>query len=86
VLLTRIPRIKRSILSALAIIPSERRMANVMGEAGIKAQRFDLDRGLKVVSHGRYVMFQMAEAAVPRQMFHNIEGLIARLRALPAPV
>jgi hypothetical protein len=41
--------------------------------------------GAKVVSHGRYVMFQMAEVAVPRQMFNEILMLIARLRALPAP-
>jgi hypothetical protein len=27
--------------------------------------------GAKVVSHGRYVMFQMAEVALPRQMFHD---------------
>ena len=37
------------------------------------------------VSHGRYVTFQMAEVAVPRQMFQEILSLIARLRALPAP-
>ena len=41
--------------------------------------------GAKVVSHGRYVTFQMAEAAVPRQMFQEILSLIARLRAPPAP-
>jgi hypothetical protein len=41
--------------------------------------------GAKVVSHGRYVMFQMAEVAVPRQMFHDILRLIARLRAPPTP-
>ena len=41
--------------------------------------------GAKVVSHGRYVMFQMAEVAVPRQMFHDILRLIAQLRAPPAP-
>ena len=40
--------------------------------------------GAKVVSHGRYVMFQMAEVALPRQMFHDILRLIARLRAPPA--
>jgi len=40
--------------------------------------------GAKVVSHGRYVMFQMAEVSVPRQMFHDILRLIARLRAPPA--
>jgi hypothetical protein len=28
--------------------------------------------GAKVVSHGRYVTFQMAEVAVPRQMFQEI--------------
>jgi len=41
--------------------------------------------GAKVVSDGRYVMFQMAEVAVPRQMFHDILRLIAQLRAPPAP-
>jgi len=40
----------------------------------------------KVVSHGRYVTFQMAEVAVPRRMFAEILSLIARLRARPAPV
>jgi len=41
--------------------------------------------GAKVVSHGRYVTFQLAEVAVPRQMFADILSLIARLRAPPAP-
>ena len=41
--------------------------------------------GAKVVSHGRYVTFQMAEVAVPRQMFAEILALIAGLRAPPAP-
>ena len=41
--------------------------------------------GAKVVSHGRYVTFQMAEVAVPRQMFADILALIARLRAPPVP-
>jgi hypothetical protein len=40
--------------------------------------------GAKVVSHGRYVTFQMAEVAVSRQMFNEILALIARLRAPPA--
>ena len=39
--------------------------------------------GAKVVSHGRYVTFQMAEVAVSRQMFADILSLIARLRAPP---
>ena len=41
--------------------------------------------GAKVVSHGRYVTFQMAEVAVSRLMFRDILMLIARLRAPPAP-
>jgi hypothetical protein len=41
--------------------------------------------GAKVTSHGRYVAFQMAEVAVPRQMFADILRLIARLRAPPVP-
>ena len=41
--------------------------------------------GAKVVSHGRYVTFHMAEVAVPRQMFQEILSLIANLRAPPAP-
>jgi len=42
--------------------------------------------GARVVSHGRYVSFQMAEVAVPRQMLADILSLIARLRAPPALV
>ena len=41
--------------------------------------------GAKVVSHGRYVTFQMAEVAGSRQMFADMLALIARLRAPPAP-
>jgi Transposase DDE domain group 1 len=41
--------------------------------------------GAEVVSHARYVTFQMAEVAVPRQMFADILSLIARLRAPPTP-
>ena len=40
--------------------------------------------GAKVVSHGRYVIFQLAEVAVPRRLFAEILSLIARLRAPPA--
>jgi hypothetical protein len=39
--------------------------------------------GAKVVSHGRYVTFQLAEVAVPRQLFAEILSLITRLRAPP---
>jgi hypothetical protein len=36
--------------------------------------------GAKVVSHARYVTFQMAEVAVPRRVFKAILGRIERLR------
>ncbi len=41
--------------------------------------------GAKIVAHARYVTFQMAEVAVPRDMFAEILRLIAQLRAPPAP-
>ena len=41
--------------------------------------------GAKVVSHGRYIAFQMAEVAIPRQMFLEILRLIAELRPQPPP-
>ena len=36
--------------------------------------------GAKVVSHARYVIVQLAEVAVPRQLFAAIVERIARLR------
>ena len=36
--------------------------------------------GAKVVAHGRYVTFQMAEVAVPRALFRDILERIDRLR------
>jgi hypothetical protein len=43
--------------------------------------------GAKVMRHGRYFIFQMAEVAVPRGLFHEILRLIAELRpqSPPAP-
>src|SRR5262249_10376828 len=41
--------------------------------------------GAKVVSHGRYLIFQMAEVAIARQMFQEILRLIAELRPQPPP-
>jgi len=41
--------------------------------------------GAKVVRHGRYVTFQLAEVAVSRRLFADILSMIARLRAPPAP-
>ena len=36
--------------------------------------------GAKVVAHSKYVIFQLAEVAVPRQLFAAILGRIGRLR------
>ena len=41
--------------------------------------------GAKVIGHARYVAFQMAEVAIPRQMFQEILRLIAELRPQPPP-
>jgi hypothetical protein len=39
--------------------------------------------GAKVVGHARYVVFQIAEVAVPRNLFADILRLIAELRPPP---
>ena len=41
--------------------------------------------GAKVVRHGRYVTFQLAEVAVPRMLFAEILRLMAQLRPPPDP-
>ena len=41
--------------------------------------------GAKVVRHGSYVIFQMAEVAVPNELFQEILRLIAELRPQPPP-
>ena len=40
--------------------------------------------GAKVVSHGRYVAFQMAEVAIPRILLADILRLVSKLRPPPA--
>jgi hypothetical protein len=42
--------------------------------------------GAKIVRHGRYVIFQMAEVAIPRNLSANILRRIDRLRPNLAPV
>ena len=39
----------------------------------------------KVVRHGRYFTFQLAEVAVPRELFQKILRLIDGLRPAPLP-
>ncbi|MDP7667144.1 MAG: IS1380 family transposase [Rhodospirillales bacterium] len=41
--------------------------------------------GAKVVRHGRYITFQMAEVTIPRTLFANILRLIDGLRPAPLP-
>ena len=41
--------------------------------------------GAKVISRSRYVTFQMAEVAVPRELFRKILKLIDNLRFEPSP-
>jgi Transposase DDE domain group 1 len=41
--------------------------------------------GAKVVTHGRYIAFQMAEAAISRNLFADILRPIAELRPPPDP-
>ncbi len=41
--------------------------------------------GAKVVRHGRYVTFQLAEVAVSRELFRKILSLIDDLRRRPVP-
>ncbi len=41
--------------------------------------------GAKVVRYGRYVTFQLAEVAVPRELFRKTLSLIDDLRRRPAP-
>ena len=42
-----------------------------------------IDVGAKVVSHGRYVVFLMAEAAIPRDLFADISRMTAELPPSP---
>ena len=41
--------------------------------------------GAKIVTHARYVTFQLAEVAVTRDLFRKILRLIDELRPPPAP-
>ena len=82
--------------ASIALCPLQRRLA--VAEAGEKREvgrkivgiwlmpgEKLIKIGAKIVSHGRYVTFQLAEVAVPRRMFADTLSLVARLRATPAP-
>jgi hypothetical protein len=77
-------------LGTLAGIKSERwptsarnRWPACVGICSLKEKLIKI--GAKVVSHSRYVAFQMAEVAVPRMLFAEILRLIADLRPPPDP-
>jgi hypothetical protein len=62
-----------------------RRSAAPASHMLLRAQEYLVTEGAKVVSHGRYVTFQMAEVAIPRQVFQEILRLITELRPQPPP-
>jgi hypothetical protein len=41
--------------------------------------------GARIVHHGRYMVFQLAEVAVPRALFAELLRRLGRLRLRPAP-
>jgi hypothetical protein len=63
-------------------LPSRRRRSR-WSLSSLRERLITIDA--QVVSHGRYVSFQMTEVAVSRQMFADVLTLMARLRAPPTP-
>jgi hypothetical protein len=63
------------------------RVANERAQRGCSSRRSlghdsrTLWTGANVISQGRYVAFQMAEVAIPRNLFADIPRLIAELRS-----
>ena len=53
-------------------------------EVGNASREGNQDRP-KVVRHGRYITLQLAEVAIPRNLFSNILRLIGGLRLAPLP-
>ena len=66
-------------------LPDARISIHSCADTGSAEQNSLKNRARKNFARYRYVTFQMAEVAVPRQMFADILSLIARLRAPPAP-
>ncbi len=61
-------------------------LAKQVGRWSITTMREKLIKiGAKVVRHGRYVTFQLAEIAIPRRLFAEILRLIDGLRPKLAP-
>jgi hypothetical protein len=61
--------------------PSHTRDAGAIKDWSLTSLKEKLIKiGAKVVSHGRYVAFQMAEVAIPKALFADILRMIAELR------
>lgn len=67
-------------------------MRNPEGESALRSLRPIFDRrlklikiGAKIVRHGRHVSCQLAEVAIPRDLFADILRRIDRLRLKPSP-
>ena len=43
-------------------------------------------RAVRLINHGRYVVFKLAEVAVPQALFAEILRRIGRLRPRPRPL
>ena len=76
-------RIETQLRSFLACFRDFAR-ARIVGREG-KQNPIHLKIGAKIVRHGRYITFQLAEVAIPRSLFANILRLIDGLRPAPLP-
>ena len=71
---------ERSRSEELAALP------DAVGQWSLTSLREKLIKiGAKIMRHGRYVTFQMAEVVIPRDLFADILRRIDRLRLPPAP-
>jgi hypothetical protein len=68
--------------------PKSALLCRKVGAASVGGARDQawLKIGARIVRHGRYVVFQLAEVAVPRALFAAILRRIDRLRGPPVAV
>ncbi|MBI5723032.1 MAG: hypothetical protein HZA50_03660 [Planctomycetes bacterium] len=59
---------------------SARNTLNTVGLQNYRFQKIWIKIGAKVIWHAQYVVFQMAEVAIPRGLFRAILERIHRLR------
>ncbi len=69
----------------LCVDELEEQVGAALGQRQIALRDKLIKIGAKVVRHGRYVTFQLAEVAIPRRLFAEILRLIDGLRPKPAP-